>query len=100
MEYLEEKEVQFQSAEFLIKYKLNAANFKYTWQVFTPAQLKIAGAGDKSEDVERLVQGDAVPACSDSAATGANVWRSSGLVVKAIRVFLNTETIPTNYSTE
>ena len=108
LEYLDGKEVQVQSATELVMRKLTAANFNYEWQLFTPAQLEIAGAGEQS--VLEMQQNDAGPACSDSAKGSedfasadavADVWRPSGLSVRAIRVFLNTETrhaLPTNYS--
>ena len=63
LEYLDGKEVQVQSATELVTRKLTAANFNYDWELFTPAQLDIDGAGEQS--VLEMQQNDAGPACSD-----------------------------------
>ena len=82
LEYMDGKEVKIKSAYQLVMRKLTAANLKYEWQIFTPAQLMIAGAGEKS--VLEMLQNDAGPACSDSA-KGSEDFASADAVADLCR---------------
>ena len=84
IEYLEEKEVQFQSVKDMVSRKLTAVNYKHDYNVLTPAMAKIRDASPRACSAAGSTDRQSIGKC-----TVENASCPSGLVAKAIRNIVN-----------
>ena len=84
IEYLEEKDVQFQAATAMVSRKLTAVNYKHDYKILTPAMAKIRDASPRACSAAGSTDRQSIGKC-----TVENASCPSGLVAKAIRNFVN-----------
>ena len=95
IEYLEEKDVQFQAAARMVSRKLTAVNYKHDYKVLTPGMVKIRGDSPQGCSVAGSADLQSIGMC-----TGGNVCCPDGLMAKAIRNIVNplSDSVPVSYS--